>query len=194
MLERPPSPPPDLASRGLPIEKIDAGGSFYRIHQTAYGAKFFGSTGLWRFDSPTKAFGTMYAGLSPGVAFAETLIRGRGSLVAMSEIKMRSLCRFQVSRPIRLVKMFGPAMTKLQAAADVTTGEVAISQLWAQAFHDHPEQPDGILYRSKYDNDEFAVALFERCRASVDGGTTQRLIDDHKLLGSILDRYELGLV
>lgn len=193
MLDRPAAPPSDLADLDLPLEIIDPGRPLYRMHQTAVGPKFFGKSGKWRFDSPSTTFGTMYAGLSPKVAFAETLIRGKGSLVALSEIKTRSLCRFGVIKPIRVVKLFGPSMTKLRAAADVTSGDMAVSRSWAQAFHDHPQCPDGIMYRSKYDNDEFAVALFERCGPSFEVEISQALADDVKLLGSILDHYDLAL-
>ena len=193
MLDGPASPPSDLADTDLPIEAIDPGEILYRIHRIGDGPKFFGRTGNWRFNSPAGAFGTMYAGLSPDVAFAETLIRGRGSLVAFSEIEIRSLCRFRVARPIRVVRMFGPSLTRLRAGADVTSGDMSVSRSWAQALHDHPQEPDGIKYRSKYDNDEFAVALFERCSSSFDGGTMAPLADDATLLGAIFDRYDLAL-
>lgn len=193
MLSRSGLPPSDLPHLDLPLEIIRPDAILYRIHRTDHGPKFFGQTGKWRFDSPSTTFGTMYAGLSPSVAFAETLIRGQGSLVASSELEIRSLCRFRVVRSLNVVKLYGPALTKLQIGSEVATGDMAVSRSWAQALHDHPQAPDGIMYRSRYDNDEFAVALFSRCALSLDGGISQGLTDDAKLLGSIFDRYDLAL-
>jgi RES domain len=193
MLDRSALPPSDLDHRDLPLDTIASGSLLYRIHQKIYGAKFFGRTGGWRFDSPSGLFGTMYAGLSARVAFSETLTRGQGSLVAAEEIEKRSICTFQVLKPLQMVKLFGASMTMLQATADVSSGDTAVSRSWAQALLDHPQQPDGIMYRSKYDNDEFALALFNRCETSVDAGVSTGLMDDVKLLGSILDHYALGL-
>jgi hypothetical protein len=187
------SPPAHLAELALPSETLLPGATLYRLHPTERGPKHFGRAALGRFDSPIASFGTLYAGLSPNVAFAETLIRGKGSLIASSELALRSLCVFRVLNRLRLVKLCGPALTKLHASADISSGPIAVSQQWAQALHDHPDSVDGVVYRAKYDNDELAIALFERSHASIDEGTSKPLLDDNSLLASILDHYELAL-
>jgi hypothetical protein len=40
-------------------------------------------------------------------------------------------------------------------------------QALAKAIHDHPDHPDGIVYRSRFDDDAVAVVLFDRARPPV---------------------------
>ncbi|WLC16653.1 RES family NAD+ phosphorylase [Bradyrhizobium diazoefficiens] len=186
-------PPADLNERRLPVEEIPAGEAFFRMHRTALGAKFFGRTG-WRFDSPGRAFGTLYAARTAEIAFAETLLRGQRPIVAESELHIRSFCEFRLQRVVRLVKLHGPSLIAIGATAAVTSGSYDVSQAWAQALHDHPDQPDGILYRSARDNDRFALALFERAAAALDLGTSTPVMADPARLGGILDHYSASLV
>src|SRR5205085_494222 len=97
-------PPADLGRKSLPLERIEAGVVLFRIHNTNFGAKFFGKQSKWRFDSPDRSFGTLYAAMSAEVAFAETLGRGQGSLISQAELDIRSICRFTLVRPIHLVR------------------------------------------------------------------------------------------
>jgi hypothetical protein len=193
MDSRPPDPPQDLHSRSLPLEILNVGQTIYRIHSTTKDPKFFGNSGDWRFDAPDASYGTLYAGLSAEVAFAETLLRGTGSLVAQSELKARSLCRFTVMRDLRLVRLYGPSMSSIDATAAITAGHYAPSQRWSQAIWLHPESPDGILYRATHDNDKLALVLFDRAQDRIDGGATAPLLSDLILLGRVLDHYRASI-
>lgn len=187
-------PPADLASRPLPIQIIDQHSTIYRIHRTALGAKFFGASGDWRFDDPNKSYGTLYAGLSPEIAFAETLLRGKGALIAETELKLRSLCTFTVNEDLVLVELHGKRMYKIDANASVTSGlPYDASQAWSSAFYRHPDTPDGIVYRGTRDNSLFAIVLFDRARHKIDDGASIPLMQDKTALGALLDRYEAGL-
>lgn len=189
-----PEPPVDLASRTLPLEILPAGREIFRIHQTSMSGKFFGRQGNWRFDSPNNRFGTLYAGLSEHVCFIETLLRGKGCLVAESELQIRSFCRFTTSRQVRLVQLYGRHLAPLGASAAVTSiPDYSVSMRWSQALHSHRDQPDGILYKSNYDNDEFALVLFCRAENAIDGGISSPLMSDIAKLGNILDRYKASL-
>ena len=100
------------SSRALPLRALPKSDALYRVHQTHLSAKHFGRSGDWRFDAPDASYGTLYAGLAPEVSFAEALLRGDGH-VAQSEIALRSLCRFLVLRPLRLMRTFGPHMIRI---------------------------------------------------------------------------------
>jgi hypothetical protein len=193
MLDRASFPPADLGTRSLPVDTFAPGEVFYRIHRTTLGAKFFGRTGQWRFDSPSLVFGTLYAATSAEIAFAETLLRGQSTLVSEDELRIRSLCRFTLVKPLRLVKLHGPSMVSIGASAAVTSGSYGLSQAWAQALHDHGDLPDGILYRSTTDNDRVAVAIFERADGALGHGASTPLLDDPVRLGAMLDRYGASL-
>jgi hypothetical protein len=193
MADSPPEPPADLSGHKLPVFEIAAGGSLFRIHQSTNGAKYFGRSARWRFDDPETSYGTLYAGLKPHVAFAETLLRSRGSLVAIPELARRSLCRFTAVRTIRLVPLHGRHLAAIGANASVASGPYAVAQRWSRALHDHADDPDGIVYRATHDNDEFAVVIFERSDAAIDAGESQELLTDTVLLGHILDHYQAAI-
>jgi len=158
------------------------------------GPKFFGKTGNWRFDSPNKDYGTLYAAMSEQACFVETLLRGLNSFVAQSELDIRSLCSFRVIREIRLVRAYGPHLNSVGASSVVTsTSDYEVCQRWSQKFHSHPDAPDGILYRSNYDNDELALVLFNRAEAAIDAGSSKPIMSDTGLLGKILNRYKASI-
>jgi hypothetical protein len=191
----PPSPPADLHAESLPIHTVDAGSRIFRVHQTRYAAKYFGRSGDWRFDAADKrSFGTLYAGLSAEVAFVETILRGRGRFVAQAELDVRSFCTFVANRPLKLVSLYGASLTKLKATAAISSGPAYdVSQTWAQAFWSHPDQPDGIVYRSAHDDDHHALVLFDRAAAAIDNGTSVIIMDDTAQLARILSRYDASL-
>jgi hypothetical protein len=190
----PPLPPADLHSEALPIHKLDAGGRIHRLHQSRYVAKYFGRSGDWRFDAPDNSFGTLYAGLTAEVAFVETILRGRGRFVAQAELEVRSFCTFMTKRPLKLVSLYGAALTRLKATAAISSSPTYdVSQAWALAFWSHPDQPDGIVYRSTHDDDHHALVLFDRASAAIDAGTSVNVMDDPNQLARILNRYDASL-
>jgi hypothetical protein len=188
-----PEPPADLSARKLQMYQVAPGDKLFRIHQSGYDGKYFGRSANHRFDDSSSNYGTLYAGLLPYVAFAETLLRGRGTLVASSELAIRSMCSFTVLQPIMLVRLYGPDLAPLGANAAVTSGPYPCAQRWSRALHDHPDHPDGIIYRATHDNNELAVVIFDRAAASIDKGSSIGLLDDLVLLGQMLDHYQAAI-
>ena len=183
-----------LADIDLPVEVIAKGTVLQRIHRTALDPIHFGRGPTFRFDSPDKSYGVLYAARSDRLAFAETLLRGKESLVAQSEIEIRSLCALTLLDDLALVRLHGPGLRIMRTDASATSGSYKNSGRWSAALHEHRDGPDGILYRGTRDNDELAVALFERASAKVEKGTSVPLLDDPSRLGAILDHYGAGLV
>ncbi|SRR6266545_145103 len=189
-----PEPPSDLDTRPLPLEVLPLGSAIHRVHVIARGPKFFGRTGDWRFDSPDRSYGTLYGAKSESACFVETLLRGLDGFVAQSELKKRAFCRFTLTREVRLVRLYGPDMASIGATAAVTSNpDYSLCQRWSRTLFLHRDAPDGIIYRSNYDNDEHAIVLFDRAANAIDGGSSTPIMNDPSLLGSILNRYKASI-
>lgn len=190
-----PLPPPDFASRDLPVEEIPNGARLIRIHRRDLDPLFFGSTGSNRFDDPTTSYGVCYLATTLEGAFAETCLRSVGArFVAMSFLEARSFSEVKVTAPLRLVSLHGPGLAQIGATGAVTSGPHAVAQRWSQAIHDHPRAPDGIAYRSNHDNGEICVALFEHVSAHLEPVVPpQPMTQDRDRLAKLLARYKVGL-
>jgi hypothetical protein len=175
------------------MDTVAVGTNLFRIHRTKFDPAHFGRAASHRFDCPDGSYGVLYCGLSEEVAFAETFLRGSEPLVAISELEVRSLSIISLVRPLRLVRLFGPGLSATGATASTTSGRYAISQAWSKNLHSHGDAADGILYRSTSDNDEMAIALFDRAAASIRIRKTSTLLGDAVRLGRILDRYGAAL-
>jgi hypothetical protein len=80
--------------------------------------------------------------------------------------------------------------------ARVTSGDYHVAQRWSLALWQHPQQPDVLYWRSRFDDSRHCVALFDRARDALDPELlgTWNAIDREPLLASILDEYDFGLV
>lgn len=190
-----PLPPPDFATRELPLEEIASGARLVRIHRSDLGPLFFGSTGGNRFDDPTKTYGVCYLATTLEGAFAETCLRSVGArFVSMSFLEARSFSEVEVTATLRLVSLHGPGLAQIGATGAVTSGPHAVAQRWSRAIHDHPTVPDGIAYRSNHDNGEICVALFEHVGDRLaPAGTPHPMTIDRDRLAGLLARYKVGL-
>ena len=74
------------------------------------------------------------------------------------------------------------------------SGGYDVCGAWADALHDHPEQPAGILYPSRFDPSERCVALFDRAAPALHPATESlpltELLPD---VAAALDRYGKAL-
>jgi hypothetical protein len=194
MAHEAPEPPSDIETRPLPLEILSAGTVLFRIHSSVNNPKFFGRSKTWRFDSPDESYGTLYLGMSAEACFAETLLRGLSGFVARSELEIRSLCRFTAVRELRLVRVHGPHIAMLAATAGVAANpDYGLCQRWSRALHSHRQRPDGIIYKSNYDNDELVSVLFDRAHDAIDRGSSSPIMSDVQLLGRILNRYRASI-
>jgi hypothetical protein len=192
---RHPEPPADLDRRSLPI--IATHSPWFRIHQSRYAPLFFGRTGRYRFDAPVAEFGVLYAGNDAYCAFIETFGHSLDiRVVPMDELKRRELSRLTANRSLRLVDLTGAGLARLGADNRLCTGDYLLAQRWARAFWRHPDQPDGLLYRSRLDPARQCVAIFDRAQAIFAASSLGILADSlHRpLLASLLDTYGIGLL
>lgn len=192
-------PPPDwLKTASLPITTIPAEQVLHRIHRTQLDPIFYepgtGNEPIYRFDSASGRFGVLYIGHAFAGAFAETILRNPQRLmVAESEIMSRSLTELASPTDLRMVTMHGAGLQALGTDNSISTGPYAPCGEWADAFWDHPEQPDGIAYLSRHDPGEVCYAVFQREQIAFDLKATHRLAARQPEVAALLNRYGKSL-
>jgi hypothetical protein len=179
-----PAPPADLATRALPVVRV--AGPWFRIHGIDYNPLYFGQSGDNRFDSPPPGmYGVLYVAHEVDGAFIETLGHATGTnVLADAELRERGLARIRTRGPLLLVDLTGPGLAHLGADNRLCTGDIFVAQRWSRALHGHPDEPDGILYRSRHDPELLCAAIYDRARDRIQA---QRL-------GSLLGRKNLSRV
>ena len=90
-------------------------------------------------------------GDTPNRTVTETPLAGRAWAVLTSAV------------PLRLVDLTEGGLAIVRADVQLTAGPYIASQEWSRAFHEHPDAPHGIRYRSRHNPARWSVALFERC-------------------------------
>ncbi len=197
-----PDPPPDLRQRALPI--TDYSSELYRSHRLKHAAKFFCRSRTRRWDAPQGEYGVMYTGATPFVSFAEALLPAPGTLAAITVsasgatvpvssgmVASHGLAVVTPVEPLRCLDLRGPGLTCIGADGRLATGSHLVAQRWSLALWSHPSEPDGILYHSRRDPDDTALAIFDRA----EGKTRVDLLGGLKgprhreLLAQIYERY-----
>ncbi len=190
-----PQPPDDLNTRELPIIELSSSG--WRIHQSRYQALYFGRGGDNRFDAPAKEYGILYVGLDEFCAFRESIGRlVKYRIVTRNLLVNRQISQIEVNRPLRLVDLSGASLTKLDADGRLCTGDYKVAQRWALALRNHPNSPDGLYYRSRYDPSRYCLAIYDHLESELSVRITYDLLEDSFIerLGNILDTYEYGFI
>lgn len=190
-------PPADLAARLLPSIVIPGPGPLFRIHRLGREALHFGWSDENRFNAPAGEFGVLYAALSERCAFIETLGQAaRNKLITIDQVRARGLSRIRSRRPLNLVNLTGHNLVKLGADSRLCSGSHDIARRWSKALHDHPARPDGLYYRARHDDDEYAVALFDRVQGCLEGEALGCLghRDWELPLATWLEHYGLGII
>jgi len=197
-----PLPPEDLAGRPLPLETRTAGSSLFRIHDAEREAVWFGpgsgNDPRSRFDDPACpacGFGVCYVAVTPEGAFAESFLREVPARVASRAFLDRHrITRLRTTRPLRLASGHGAGLARVGATAVIASGGHDLARRWARAIWAHQDAVDGLIYHCRHDDDELAIALFDRARDTIVGEQSRGLRDDRKWLGGVLERYQLALV
>ena len=187
-----------IAGLKLPLIRRRKGEVCFRIHRTVHPPLWFGPDTTrpvrGRFNAAGYEYGICYLGMSFDVAFAETLLRNPACrLLSRSDLVERSVSIGHLTRAVNLVQLHGPGLTRLRITASMVHGPYDVCRSLALELWKHPKQIDGIAYRSRFDNDEICVALFDRAGDAVVIGSTEGLVDDEVRLGDILDKYDVGL-
>jgi hypothetical protein len=187
-------PPADLHRTELPLVALAPAITLCRIHRLTDMSLSFGRDARNRFDDPDREFGVCYFGLTADAAFAEAMLRRpRVRLISRAFVDERGLSEFSPTRLLRLVRLHGPGLAQIGATADIASGPHDIARTWSRALWGQPSQPDGIEYRCRHDDDQLAVALYDRDTEVVQRVQTRGLRDDPAWFGAVLHRYDVGL-
>ncbi len=161
-----------------------------------------------RFDDPGEApdraterpaedpggFRVCYLSLSREGAFAESLLRRPAvRLLSRAAVNARALATIEVTRTLRLAALNGRGLVVAGATAAVTHGPHGTARRWARSLWAHPDRVDGIAYRCRLDDDELAIALFDRAGDAVVTRGQHGVRADRGSFGRTLDRYGIAL-
>jgi hypothetical protein len=165
----PPSAPPPLPET-LPRARVTEA-LLLRICRSAYAEAEpgFRAAGVYRFDDPDCSFGTCYLARDFKTCFFETIVRNKSLNIAKSEYNSRSVVSLLLDvNKLRLVQLHGDGAQRLRLdLADLVGADYGFTQALSKAIYNHRQQPDGLVYRSRYDDDALAIVLFERARPRV---------------------------
>jgi hypothetical protein len=167
-----------MASKAKPpVATIAAGKVLHRVHGARVQARWYGrKDASWRWDDPAGRFGVLYLGKTLVGPFAETLLRAPHDRdVLWDRVQQKRAATFTVTRALKLAKLHGEGLawfetTAAAIAADTgpagSAAAYATPQAIAGLVHGQTEL-DGVQYRSRFDNDELCIALFERADPAI---------------------------
>jgi len=167
------APAPAFAAATLDLAHIAPGAVLGRIYRQAFPDPLgFGKTRS-RFGDPRRRaeanrFGVLYLGSSLKVCFLEAVLRDERDgvvgdyLMDESELDTRRYAEVEVREALKLIDLRGDGPVRMGVPSDVPRGSrQTLARKWSVAFHDHPEQVDGIIYPSRL-NGETNLAVYGR--------------------------------
>ena len=183
---------------------VPVGEKFGRIHRKTFPDPLGFGKNPSRFSDPRRRteanrFGVLYLGTSLKVCFLETMLRDErdgivGQIaIAESELDDRRYAEIRVSQALRLLDLSGDGPVRMGIPSDVARGRrQALARKWSVAFHEHPQQPDGIVYPSRL-NGETNLAIYGRAVGKLE------LLRAHELkraagLPDVLDEFLVALL
>jgi hypothetical protein len=193
-----PLPPDDLNKRELKLMEVR--GSLYRIHGLKHEAIHFRKTDSsskdpgYRFDDPEGKFGVLYAAIEENGAFAEVFLRELASkLIDLDEVILRGLSELHIS-PLRCADLTGEGLRMIGCDNRIATEiDYARTQRWSRALHDHPAEPDGLIYLSRHDPQFRCLVIFDRARKKIRTKRPAQLISRMDWIAERLEVYQLGI-
>lgn len=197
-------PPKGFAGASLQIYEVPAGRRFGRIYLGRYPDPLgFGKTPS-RFSDPrprvaTNRFGVLYLGETLKVCFLEAVLRDQrdgtiGDLpMEEAELYDRHYAEIEVALPLRMVDLRDDCAVVMGVPTDVAKASgQTLSRAWSAAFHEHPQEPDGIVYPSRL-NGHTNLAVFDRAVAKLQSVRQMKLIVAPGL-ATVLNDLKVGVV
>ncbi|ESX62777.1 hypothetical protein X759_34290 [Mesorhizobium sp. LSHC420B00] len=197
-------PPPDFARAKLEIETIPRGRTFGRIYWSTYPDPLGYGKSPSRFSDPRRRldanrFGVLYLGDSLKVCFLETVLRDRreGILddlpIEQVELTRRRYAEIATTTDLRLVDLGGDNAVRMGVPTDVVRAQRQnLARRWSLAFHQHPSEPDGIIYPSRL-NEATNLAIYDRAVPKLQAKRVTNLLGARGL-AQVLQDFRVGLV
>ena len=196
-------PPPDFARAKLDIVTIPLGQTFGRIYWSTYPDPLGYGKSPSRFSDPRRRvaanrFGVLYLGDSLKVCFLETVLRDRREGLVddlpMDEVELtqRRYAEIVTTGDLRLVDLRGDNAVRMGVPTDVVRAQRQnLARRWSVALHEHPSQPDGIIYPSRL-NGATNLAIYERATPKLKARRVVTLLSAPGL-AQVLDDFRVGL-
>jgi RES domain len=189
-----PAPPADFSPRKLLVVRQQI---FYRLNAQGFASSlYFDRSGKGRFDGSDQSYGILYVGADVYASWIECYGRTHG-VKGVSEValRQRNLYAIKSHRELIFADLTGSGLVKMGADARLSSGSYPVARQWAQAIHDHPQQVDGIRYRSRHDDDRYCYGIFDRCADTLQEKNLGNILEfDPMLLAEILEHYAFGLL
>ncbi len=180
----------------LPIATVEVSRPLWRVHETSFGAIWYGTKADKRFDDPAGSYGVLYLGARPSVAVLETLVRGADRcIVDQREWDRRSVSRVYLSEELRLLQFEGPALRRFGIGAErAHAGGYTECQELSATLHARHPGVDGIQFRSRWDTSQLCWAVFDRANSKIGGAGAPKALKDSRIGNEVLDECEIQLV
>ncbi|MER8835846.1 RES family NAD+ phosphorylase [Mesorhizobium sp. M0909] len=197
-------PPPDFARAKLEIETISPGRTFGRIYWSTYPDPLGWGKSPSRFSDPRRRlyanrFGVLYLGDSLKVCFLEAVLRDRREglvddlPVDETELTQRRFAEISTTADLRLVDLRGDNAVRMGVPTDVVRAQRQnLARRWSLAFHEHPSEPDGIIYPSRL-NEATNLAIYDRAVPKLQAKRVVTLLGAPGL-AQVLEDFRVGLV
>ncbi|WP_024342599.1 RES family NAD+ phosphorylase [Bradyrhizobium japonicum] len=180
-------PPATSAKSRLELHTVTAGARFGRIYLGRYRDPLGYGKSPSRFSDPRRRvdanrFGVLYLGDTLKVCFLEAVLRDRhdgsdGSLLlGEDELQERNYAEIEVASALNMVDLRNDCAVRMGVPTDVArASSQALARKWSLAWHEHPSQPDGIIYPSRL-NGQTNLAVYHRALPKLRAIGVRRLI------------------
>jgi hypothetical protein len=159
------------------IEVFKTGSPLIRVYDRQFGPRDFNpGDGVARFRPIRNASGavvpTAYGAHDQETAIAEAVLRGVSALnrgtprrrLFRLEVDGLDMARLRTTRPLRLVRMHGLGLTRLnllrEQVIDSSESEYDYTAEWAQALYGHRSRPHGLVWTSRQNDTSRAFILW----------------------------------
>lgn len=144
-------PPGDFNDRNLLVEGDSVSRIWYRIAKRKHGPVYYNRSGDLRFDSPDARWGVCYVAPNPVAAmsevYGEAVLEQFNPILSADDLEARNIYRIKLpDTAIRFCPLFGPNLMRMKCDMNHTTGRKSVSQEWARAIMDHPQDFHGLLH------------------------------------------------
>ena len=196
-------PPEGFSQRPLVLHEELEGARWLRLYRRRFTDPLGFGLAPSRFSPPddaSEAYGVVYLGSSLKVAVAETLVRdhGDGRLgdlpIELAELETWTCAEIEAVRPLKLADLRGDAPLRMGIPSDVAHASGwRLSQTWSAALHGHEQNPDGLIYLSRFTG-EANLAVFERALPKFAPVRVEALLDRRAELAATIRRLDLRIV
>lgn len=146
--------------------------------------------------TPRGVFGVLYGPTTAEAAFAEVFLRQLDLMpVSQIDLQVRSISTFG-PKPLRCVELTGSGLRKLACDNRISTEKPHhTTNRWSRALYAHPQQPDGLVYRSRHNPRFRCLALIDRCNSKLTGIRIEPLLGPQRRTWTSLqlNRYALAM-